>query len=127
VPELAAALDLPAETFLATFDAANRAAKGEVADAMNRKLFAKPLSAPFWAVRVTGALAHTQGGLLVNSRAEVLRPDGGTIAGLLAAGGTVTGISGHGAAGYSSGNGLAQAFSLGMIAAETIAAKPRSR
>jgi fumarate reductase flavoprotein subunit len=124
--ELAALLDLPAETFLATFEAANRAANGEIADAMNRKLFAKPLSAPFWAVRVTGALAHTQGGLLVNSRAEVLRPDGGTIAGLLAAGGTVTGISGHGAAGYSSGNGLAQAFSLGMIAAETIAAKTRS-
>ena len=56
-------------------------------------------------------------------KAQVIRPDGSVIAGLLAAGGTVTGISGHGAAGYSSGNGLAQAFALGMIAAETIAAE----
>jgi fumarate reductase flavoprotein subunit len=54
-----------------------------------------------------------------------MRADGTPITGLLAAGGTVTGISGHGAAGYSSGNGLAQAFALGMIASETIASEAR--
>ena len=120
---LAALFELPAETFLATLEAANRAAKGETADPLDRKAFARPLSPPFWGVRITGALAHTQGGLLVNSQAQVIRSDGSPIAGLLAAGGTVTGISGHGAGGYSSGNGLAQAFALGMIAAETIADK----
>ena len=73
-----------------------------------------------WGVQVTGAIAHTQGGLLVDSQARVLRNDGRPISGLLAAGGTVTGISGHGAGGYSSGNGLAQAFALGVIAAEKI-------
>jgi fumarate reductase flavoprotein subunit len=56
----------------------------------------------------------------------VLRADGTVIPGLLAAGGTVVGISGHGAAGYSSGNGLAQAFVLGMIAADTIVAQIQS-
>ena len=118
--ELAKSFDLPAGVFQATVEAANRAARGEIADPLNRKAFARPLSPPFWGVRITGALAHTQGGLLINSKAEVVRADGSPIAGLLAAGGTVTGISGHGAAGYSSGNGLAQAFALGMIAAETI-------
>jgi fumarate reductase flavoprotein subunit len=118
--ELAQSFDLPAGEFQATVEAANRAARGEIADPLNRKAFAKPLSPPFWGVRITGALAHTQGGLLVNSKAEVVRADGSPITGLLAAGGTVTGISGHGAAGYSSGNGLVQAFALGIIAAETI-------
>jgi fumarate reductase flavoprotein subunit len=118
---LAAQLDLPVDAFLATLAAANRAASGETADPLSRMAFAKPLSSPFWGVRITGALAHTQGGLLVDANAQVIRGDGSPIAGLLAAGGTVTGISGHGAAGYASGNGLAQAFALGMIAAETIA------
>ena len=121
--ELATLLDLPGDTFLETLDAANRAAKGEIPDPLNRKAYARPLTSPLWGVRIIGALAHTQGGMLVNSKAQVIRPDGKPIAGLLAAGGTVTGISGHGAAGYSSGNGLAQAFALGMIAAETISGK----
>jgi fumarate reductase flavoprotein subunit len=124
---IAALFELPADTLGATLDAANRAAKGEAADPLNRKLYARPLSPPFWGVRITGALAHTQGGLNVDANAMVVRADGTPIAGLLAAGGTVTGISGHGAAGYSSGNGLAQAFALGMIAAETIAAGAEAR
>jgi fumarate reductase flavoprotein subunit len=123
--ELAALLDLPADALVATLDEANRAAGGETADPLGRKLYARPLTPPFWGVRITGALAHTQGGLKVDAGARVVRADGGAIAGLLAAGGCVTGISGHGAAGYSSGNGLAQAFALGMIAAETIAAEAR--
>jgi fumarate reductase flavoprotein subunit len=122
---IAALLELPADTLIATLDAANRAAKGEGTDPLNRKQYAKPLSPPFWGVRITGALAHTQGGLKVDAGAHVMRADGTPITGLLAAGGTVTGISGHGAAGYSSGNGLAQAFALGMIASETIASEAR--
>ena len=122
VRDLAAQFALPVEALLATLDTANRAAKGESTDPLGRELYARVLSPPFWGVRITGALAHTQGGLMVDDKAQVLRTDGSVIAGLLAAGGTVTGISGHGAAGYSSGNGLAQAFALGMIAAETITA-----
>jgi fumarate reductase flavoprotein subunit len=125
--ELAAMFDLPADTLAATLEASNRAAVGEIADPLGRKLYARQLSPPFWGVRITGALAHTQGGLKVDAKAQVLRSDGSAIAGLLAAGGTVTGISGHGAAGYSSGNGLAQAFALGMIAAETISANVAAR
>jgi fumarate reductase flavoprotein subunit len=127
VRELAALFDLPAETLAATLDAANRAASGEIADPLNRRAFARPLSPPLWGVRITGALAHTQGGLKVDAKARVVGADGSPIRGLLAAGGTVTGISGHGAGGYSSGNGLAQAFSLGMIAAETISEQTKIR
>jgi fumarate reductase flavoprotein subunit len=118
--ELAAAFGLPGDVFAATLNTANEAARGRIADPLQRKAYGRPLTPPFWGVRVTGALAHTQGGLRVNKHAEVISPDGQAIAGLLAAGGTVTGISGHGAGGYSSGNGLAQAFALGTIAAETI-------
>jgi fumarate reductase flavoprotein subunit len=118
--ELAGSLDLPADPFVATIETANRAARGEISDPLNRAAFARQLSSPFWGVQVTGAIAHTQGGLLVDPQARVLRTDGRPIPGLLAAGGTVTGISGHGAGGYSSGNGLAQAFALGVIAAEKI-------
>jgi succinate dehydrogenase/fumarate reductase flavoprotein subunit len=125
--DLASQFALPPEALLATLDSVNRAARGEAADPLSRERYAQVLSPPFWGVRITGALAHTQGGLMVDDKAQVLRIDGSVIAGLLAAGGTVTGISGHGAAGYSSGNGLAQAFALGMIAAETITAEMGKR
>jgi succinate dehydrogenase/fumarate reductase flavoprotein subunit len=120
---LASAFGLPVDTFVATLETANKAARGEIADPLNRKAYAQPLTPPLWGVRIVGALAHTQGGLRVNDNAKVITSDEQPIRGLLAAGGTVTGISGHGAAGYSSGNGLAQAFALGTIAAETIASR----
>jgi fumarate reductase flavoprotein subunit len=127
IKALAESLSISPSNLEATLDSANRAARGESADPLHREAFAKPLAAPFWGVRITGALAHTQGGLLVDAHARVLKGDGSIIDGLLAAGGSVIGISGHGAAGYSSGNGLAQAFALGLIAAETISAETVAR
>jgi fumarate reductase flavoprotein subunit len=121
--QIAAAFQLPIEDFALTLENYNRYARGEARDPLGREAHVRPLQFPLWGVRITGALAHTQGGLRVDDAARVLRPDGTVIPGLLAAGGTVVGISGHGAAGYSSGNGLAQAFVLGMMAADTIAAR----
>jgi fumarate reductase flavoprotein subunit len=118
----ASLFDLPAGAFKETLEQYNRFARGEADDPLKRGKFAKPLEFPLWGARITGALAHTQGGVRVDPAARVLREDGTAIPGLVAAGGTVVGISGHGAAGYSSGNGLAQAFTLGMIAADTAAA-----
>lgn len=124
VSSFASALDLPEEAFRRTLESYNEALAGNAADPMGRSGFGnpEPLRPPLMGVKVTGALAHTQGGLSVDANARVLREDGSVIAGLLAAGGCVVGISGHGAAGYSSGNGLAHAFALGMIAAETACA-----
>ncbi len=73
------------------------------------------MRAPYGAIRVTGALFHTQGGLLVSPRAGVLRA-GVEIPGLFAAGGAAAGMSGHGAAGYLAGNGLLAAVGLGYLA-----------
>jgi fumarate reductase flavoprotein subunit len=121
VDELAAAFQLPVRAVALTLDDYNRFASGDARDPLGRAAHVRPLHFPLWGVRVTGALAHTQGGLCVDAAARVLRIDGTVIPGLLAAGGTVVGISGYGAAGYSSGNGLAQAFVLGMVAADTVA------
>jgi fumarate reductase flavoprotein subunit len=47
---------------------------------------------------------------------RVLRKDGKAIPNLYAGGGVAAGISGHGAGGYFSGNGLLTAIGYGMLA-----------
>lgn len=79
------------------------------------------LSPPFHAIRVTGALFHTQGGLDIDAHCRVLRQDGRPMPGLLAAGGAARGVSGNAVWGYLSGNGLLSAVAGGFIAARTIA------
>nr|WP_249731883.1 FAD-dependent oxidoreductase [Roseococcus sp. SDR] len=78
---------------------------------------------PFHAVRVTGALFHTQGGLVVDEAARVLRPDGRPLPNLLAAGGAACGVSGPSASGYLSGNGLLTAVVLGRLAGQVAASE----
>jgi len=73
---------------------------------------------PLYAAWVTGALAHTQGGLAIDARARLVRADGSAIEGLFAAGGAAAGLAGRGGEGYLPGNGLAQSFALGLIAGE---------
>lgn len=84
-----------------------------------------PLAPPYRAVRVTGALFHTQGGLAVGPDARVLRRDGRAFPNLFAAGGAAVGVSGPTAAGYLSGNGLLTAVALGRIAGRAAAALAR--
>ena len=83
--------------------------------------FKRSLEAPFHAIRVTGALFHTQGGLDINAQCQVLRPDGSALPNLLAAGGAARGVSGDAVWGYLSGNGLLSAIAGGFIAAHTAA------
>lgn len=99
-------------------------ARGE--DRFGRKTFGKPLQAPYYGAKVTGALAHTQGGLKVDVHGRALRVDGSVIANLYAGGGTAAGISGDGPDGYLSGNGLLSALGLGLIAGEHAAGAIRS-
>jgi fumarate reductase flavoprotein subunit len=75
-----------------------------------------PLAAPFHAVRVTGALFHTQGGLVVDADGRVLHASGEAMPNLFAAGGAACGVSGASAAGYLSGNGLLTAIAYGYAA-----------
>jgi fumarate reductase flavoprotein subunit len=81
----------------------------------------RPLQAPFYAVKVTGALFHTQGGLDIDAQCRVLRGDGSPFPNLLAAGGAARGVSGNAVWGYLSGNGLLSAVAGGAIAADSAA------
>ena len=90
-------------------------------DAQTGRLFKRQLTAPFHAVKVTGALFHTQGGLDIDAHCRVRRPDGSKLPNLLAAGGAARGVSGNAVWGYLSGNGLLSAIAGGYIAAQTIA------
>lgn len=87
------------------------------ADRFGRRFADKQkLAAPYYAVRVTGALFHTQGGLEIDTNAQVLRADRTPFPNLYAGGGAARGISGPGAGGYLAGNGLLTATTLGRIA-----------
>jgi fumarate reductase flavoprotein subunit len=91
-------------------------------DAFGRS-FKRPLKAPFYAVKVTGALFHTQGGLDIDAHCRVLRVDGTAMPNVLAAGGAARGVSGNAVWGYLSGNGLLSAVGGGWVAAGTAAAQ----
>ena len=86
--------------------------------AIAKGLMRRPLTPPYYAVPVTAALIHTQGGLVVNQHAQVVTPEGSPIPNLYAGGGVAAAVSGHGPAGYLSGNGLLPALGFGGIAVE---------
>ena len=89
-----------------------------------RDFTAKPaLQAQFYAVKVTGALFHTQGGPAIDTHARVLKQDGTPFSNLYAGGGAARGLSGAHVWGYLSGNGLLSAVALGRIAALEMAAQ----
>ncbi len=73
-----------------------------------------------YAVKVTGALFHTQGGLNIDENAKVLKSGVGAFDNLYAAGGAARGVSGNEVWGYLSGNGLLSAFAGGYLAASSI-------
>jgi fumarate reductase flavoprotein subunit len=119
IRELAESFRLPVEATAATHEAFLKAARGEAKDPLGRKEFDKPLDPPLYGAKVTGALFHTQGGLKINNKTQVLRKNGSAIPNLYAGGGTASGFSGKaGPAGYLSANGLLAALVLGKIAGE---------
>ena len=92
-------------------------------DPFGRDFSRKPtLVPPYYGIKVTGALFHTQGGLVVDPRARVLDAAGKPLPRLFAGGGAACGISGPRAWGYLSGNGLLSAVVLGRIAGQGAAA-----
>ncbi len=81
------------------------------------------LKGPYKAVKVSGALFHTQGGLVVDRTARVLRADASPLPNLYAGGGAARGISGPSCWGYLAGNGLLTATALGRLAGRAAAAQ----
>ncbi len=119
---MAAGLDLPLTALQATFAAMQQHAEEQAADTFGRHFEpANLLKPPYYAIRVTGALFHTQGGLEVNPTARVLNTQGQALPNLFAAGGAARGVSGSNDSGYLSGNGLLSAVVLGAVAGKSAA------
>lgn len=117
IDELAAQIGVDATGLAATIAETHDLVASGAPDAFGRSFSGKaPLTAPFYAVKVTGALFHTQGGLAVDGDARVLDRSGVPFPNLYAGGGAARGISGPGADGYMAGNGLLTATTLGRLA-----------
>ena len=120
--DLAAKTGLPVDALETTVADVGVLTRGERHDAFGRDFTGKPeLTAPWHAAKVTGALFHTQGGLVVDADARVLKTDGTPFPNLFAGGGAARGVSGPDATGYIAGNGLLTATTLGKLAGRAAA------
>lgn len=120
VSELARVTGLPEPELARTLSDVALYQAGAAADPFGRDFSGKPgLNAPFHAVKVTGALFHTQGGLMIDELARVVHTDGRCFPNLFAGGGAACGVSGPDVSGYLSGNGLLTAISFGFIAGDS--------
>jgi fumarate reductase flavoprotein subunit len=124
IAELAGAMGVPPATFVAEWDEVERLKLIGGQDRHGRRFLAgQSCNPPYHAVRVTGALFHTQGGLAVDAEGRVKRENGTNFPNLFAAGGAAGGVSGSIAAGYLSGNGLLTATVLGRSTGEAAASQ----
>ncbi len=124
---LAAVIGCKESKLIATLASLTSASGQKDPKSAESRTFARPLQAPFCAVKVTGALFHTQGGLDIDAQCRVLDADGQPFPNLLAAGGAARGVSGDAVWGYLSGNGLLSAVAGGYIAAHTAADLTRQK
>jgi fumarate reductase flavoprotein subunit len=122
IESLASAMRVPAAAFVAEWNDVENLKSSSGQDRYGRKFSAdQACKPPLHAVKVTGALFHTQGGLAIDSKGRVKRRDGSSFPNLFAAGGAAAGVSGSTAAGYLSGNGLLTATVLGRLTGQTAA------
>ncbi len=119
--ELAEKIAISEDALVHTLEEVGGYVEGED-DSFGRDFKEKPvLQPPYFAVRVTGALFHTQGGIVVDEHARALREDGKAFPNLFAGGGAACGVSGSADWGYLSGNGLLTAVVLGRLAGDAAA------
>ncbi len=124
---LARLVGVPAEALSATLEAVADAVGHGRPDSFGRRFDRPALQPRYHALRVTGALFHTQGGLVVDERAQVVRPDGTPLPNVFAGGGAAGGISGRGPSGYLPGAGLCSAITLGRLAGRAAAMQTLKR
>lgn len=122
IAELADRISVPGAALADSFAEVEDGKRAAKTDRFGRSFAGvPPLSPPFKAVKVTGALFHTQGGLAVDTDARVLDVRGRALPNLFAAGGAAAGVSGSRAGGYLSGNGLLTATVFGRLAGRSAA------
>jgi fumarate reductase flavoprotein subunit len=123
VEDLAAELGIAADRLAATFADIDQARRAGRADSVGRRWTDdRPPAPPFRALRVCGALFHTQGGLQIDRTARVLRADGSALPNLFAGGGAARGLSGPSFWGYLPAMGLCAAVTFGRLAGMSAAA-----
>lgn len=121
IDELAERIGADAAALKAALAEAQAASAAGQADAQGRQWDVSPPVAPYRALRVTGALYHTQGGLEIDAAARVLRTDGTAFPNLFAGGGSARSVSGPSSWGYLPAMGLTTAVTLGRLAGEAAA------
>jgi fumarate reductase flavoprotein subunit len=123
---LAAAIGVPAGALQATLADYNQAfADGRLAEldpvrGEGRHQAYALGDGPYAAIRLCAGLTNTMGGIDIDANCRVLKPDGGIIGGLYAAGSSTGGLEGGPNVGYV--GGLIKAFAFGLIAADHVAA-----
>ena len=117
--ELAKAMGVDEATFTSTMNTWNQAVEAKTDAEFNRTSFANPLTAaPYYAIKITPAVHHTMGGIVINPKAEVLNEKGEAISGLYAAGEVTGGVHGANRLG---GNAVADFVVFGRISGQSAA------
>ncbi len=117
VQEISEATKMPLDNLKKTFEDIEYYKINNITDNFKRNWSkVQPMIKPYYFAKVTGALFHTQGGLNINKKAEVLDNQGKPFPNLFAGGGAARGLSGPSRWGYLSGNGLLSAIVFGKIA-----------
>ena len=115
--ELSALTGINKESLDKTIKEVEEMVEGKREDSFGRDFTIKPkLESPYYTVKVTGALFHTQGGLVVNEHTQVMDKNKDPLPNLFAGGGSARGISGPSDWGYIAGNGLLTATTFGRLA-----------
>ena len=119
IGELSVLLNIPEPALAAEFQHVAQARQSRAQDRFGRAFsLQSELRPPYLAIKITGALFHTQGGLMITPETRVVRSGGISFPNLFAAGGAAVGVSGSTASGYLSGNGLLTATVFGRLSGE---------
>ena len=86
-----------------------------------------PPGSSYRALKVTGALYHTQGGIQIDATTRATRADGTTLPNLYAGGGSARCVSGPSSWGYLPAMGLCSAVTFGRLAGRSAAANAGMR
>jgi fumarate reductase flavoprotein subunit len=114
---LAEAIGVSAQALQATLAEAETAKSEGRADTLGRRWEgATPPQGALVALKVVGAIYHTQGGLQIDGAARVLREDGTALPNLFAGGGAARSVSGPAHWGHLPAMGLCTAVTLGRLA-----------
>lgn len=122
--DLAVKMEVSPETLTETIEAYNACLQDGSRTALgiprtDHAIPAAPLDTTrLMAIPLAVGITNTMGGIAIDGRMQVKRPDGTVIAGLYAAGGTTGGLEGGGALGYV--GGLIKAAVTGLIAGESL-------